>query len=375
MGNGDETPKQQAKKIRSLYRFKLPGGGIRPGIVLLILGVLLAGLCICSIPGRWGFAEAYSVIFKKLLGQIPDWWNEAGRFVFLTELTDEEVISKSLTLYYLPRVAGAVLVGASLAAAGGVYQGIFQNPLVSPDLLGASAGAAFGGALAIFMAWGGIQSILVAFAFGMLAVMIVYMISLASGIARENQTLTLLLAGVMVSSLFHAGINMLKAFVPDDNTLPSLTFWLMGAISPGFGLRHLSYIVIPVLIGLLMLFILRWKINLLTVGEDEAKSMGVNPVLVRGLAILAATLVTSASVAVCGTIGWVGLVIPHFVRKLIGSDYRVLLPASMIVGGMAVLLLDNLARLSNPVMPLGVYTGLVGVPFYLVLLLGGRRQL
>ncbi len=359
-----------------LAKIKLWAGTIKPGTILLVLSVLLAILWVYSVPkGHFpiGFGEAYTVLFHKLTGGIPDWWSEAGRFVFISEFSREEQVSGTLLGSYLPRTTGAVLVGASLAAAGAVFQGIFRNPLVSPDLLGASSGAAFGGALGIFFYWGGAASLTAAFAFGSLAVLVVYLISLASD--RDNQTLILLLAGVMISSLFHAGIMALKFFSPDDEQLPAITFWLMGMIYPRFGIEELKYIVLPVGAGLTLLFLLRWQINLLTAGEDEARSMGVNPVLARGSAILAATLVTAACVAVCGIIGWVGLVIPHFVRKLVGPDYRVLLPASMIVGGMAVLLLDNAALAGNRIMPLGVFTGFIGVPFYLILLMDRRRQL
>ena len=371
MDNGEKKPEQQKKRGRD----RLAVLRSRPGIVLLILFLLLVALYIYSVPkGHYtmSFSEAYGILFKKLAGLIPNWWDSSDHVVFLDQLSREEVASKMLLRTYLPRTAGAVLVGASLAAAGAVYQGIFRNPLVSPDLLGASAGAAFGGALSIFLYWGGTKSLMAAFLCGLIAVTVVYLISLVS---RGEQTLTLLLGGVMISSLFHAGITVLKFLAPDDNALPSLTFWLMGAVSNGFRSEQLRYIVAPVAIGLLILFLLRWKINLLTVGEEEAKSMGTNPVWVRAVAILAATLVTAATVAVCGTIGWIGLVVPHLMRKLVGPDFRVLLPASMIAGGMVLLLLDNIALMGNPTTPLGVLTGFVGVPFYLILLMDRRRQL
>lgn len=347
--------------------------GFSPKAIIGILIVLLVLLMVISVPYRnMGLEEAYYVLYQDAIGGISKWWENEERMVFAAERTREESLVRILYNWNLPRTLGAVLVGGSLAAAGAVYQGIFRNPLVSPDLLGASSGAAFGGALAIFFYWTGVKSLLVAFACSLLAVLIVYLISLA---VRENQTLTLLLAGIMVSSLFSAGINVLKTFAPADTTIPSIVFWLMGAISPGFNMRSLQYLILPVFIGLLILYVLRWKINLMTLGEDEARSMGINPVIIRGIVIFAATLITAASVSICGTIGWVGLVVPHVVRKLVGPDFRVLLPASVVLGGIIVLFLDNMALMHNPVMPLGVFTGFVGVPFYLLLLLDRRKAL
>ena len=349
---------------------------IKPRSIFLILFLLLLALCIYSIPQghfKVGFTEAYHNLYKTIMGLVPDWWTQSDRFVAAGEYTRDERVSRILLQNYLPRTAGAVLVGASLAAAGSVYQGIFRNPLVSPDLLGASAGAAFGGALGLFLNGGTITTttMLYAFVFGMLAVGIVYLVSLST---QGEQNLTLLLGGVMIGSLFHAGITALKTFAPDDDVLPSITYWLMGAISPGFKLQQLKYLVIPVAVGLFILMLMRWKFNLLTVGEEEARSMGINPTRVKGMAIIGATLVTSASVALCGTIGWVGLVIPHFVRRLVGPDFRVLLPASMLVGGIAVLLLDNLVLIGTRILPMGVYTGFIGVPFYLALLMDRRQR-
>ena len=367
------------RKERSGRRGGIPFR-LKPAGVLLLLLLVLVALAALSLPvGNYSMSlsEAWGTLLQRLLGKLPHWWEEysynqlAGMGFFLENFREEEVRSRMLFQYNLPRMAGAILVGASLSSAGAVYQGIFRNPLVSPDLLGASSGAAFGGALSIFCYWGGYTGLAVSFGFGMIAVVLVYSISLLS---RDNQIFTMILAGIMVSSIFHAGISVLKIFVPSDEALPGLTAWLMGAISPGFKLKHLKLLFLPVLAALTVLMLLRWKINILTAGEDEARSMGIHPALYRGLAIFAATLATSASVSICGSIGWVGLVIPHLARSLVGPDFRVLLPASMLAGGIAVLFLDNIALQWNPVMPLGALTGFIGVPFYLILLMDRRRK-
>jgi iron complex transport system permease protein len=335
---------------------------------IAVLGLLALLVCFCSFPmggGRVGFWEAYRILWQTVCGAIPNGWKLASF------ASHEQIVSRILTQNYLPRLAGSLLVGGSLAASGAAYQGIFRNPLVSPDLLGASSGAAFGGALGLFFGWSAAKSVAAAFVCGLLAVLAVYLISFAT---RDDQPLTMLLAGVMISSIFHAGITAMKTFA-DDDTLPAITFWLLGSISPGFDLHALKKIILPVAAGLIVLYRLRWKVNLATLGDDEARSLGINPMLLRGITIFAATLITSACVAVCGSIGWVGLVVPHLMRRFVGRDYRALLPASILTGGIVVLLLDDLALIGPAVTPLGVFTGFIGVPFYIALLLNRRNEL
>ncbi len=268
----------------------------------------------------------------------------------------------------LPRILCALLVGAALSAAGASYQGMFRNPMVSPDLMGASTGAGFGAALAILLGAGYWGITLTAFCFGLAAVLLAYLVSRFS---RLNATLSLVLAGIMISSLFSAGTSFVKLTADTQNQLPAITYWLMGSLSSVKG-KDLAFAVWPILIGLIPLLLLRWRINLLTLSEEEARSLGLRGGRLRLAVILSATLVTSASVAVSGMIGWVGLVIPHFCRMIFGYDYRRLIPASILMGGAFLILVDNLARLiTSSEIPIGILTSFVGAPVFLWLIIRG----
>ena len=271
-----------------------------------------------------------------------------------------------------PRVAAAGLIGAALAVAGVSYQGMFRNPMVSPDILGASTGAGFGAALAILLGAGYFGISLSAFCFGLLAVAAAYLVSCMS---RTNQTIALILAGMMVSSLFSASTSYIKLVADTQQQLPAITYWLMGSLS-SIKPKDVLFLVIPVAIGLVPLMVLSWRMNLLTLGEEEARSMGVNTRLLRLAVIVCATLLTAASVAVSGMIGWVGLVIPHFCRMLFGYDYRRLLPAAALFGASFLIVVDDIARLATAgEIPLGILTAFVGAPIFLYLVLtGGARR-
>ena len=270
----------------------------------------------------------------------------------------------------LPRIVLALLIGCCLASAGAAFQGTFQNPLVSPDLLGASQGAALGAAVAILMGLSSIQISMWAFVFSLITVGLVVFISMH---ARGNPITVVILAGVMVSSLFSAGVSYTKLVADPNDTLPAITYWLMGSLT-GAKFADIKLAIVPMTIGLVVLFALRWRINILTMGDDEAATMGVNARLVRLLVMVAATLVTASSVAVSGMIGWVGLVIPHLCRMLVGCDYRKLLPASMVMGAGFLLLVDDVARVATTMeIPIGILTAFVGAPFFLYLITKGRR--
>ncbi len=269
-----------------------------------------------------------------------------------------------------PRIVLALLVGCCLSAAGAAFQGTFQNPLVSPDLLGASQGAALGAAIAILMGLSSIQISMWAFVFSLVTVALVVFISMH---ARGNPITVVILAGVMVSSLFSAGVSYTKLVADPNDTLPAITYWLMGSLT-GAKFADTQLVAVPMAVGLVVLFALRWRINILTMGDDEAATMGVNARLVRLLVMVAATLVTASSVAVSGMIGWVGLVIPHLCRMLVGCDYRKLLPASMVMGAGFLLLVDDIARVATTMeIPIGILTAFVGAPFFLYLITKGRK--
>lgn len=272
----------------------------------------------------------------------------------------------------LPRVTAAALIGAALSAAGAAYQGLFRNPMVSPDILGASSGAGFGAALAIWLAASYFTISLAAFCAGLAAVLLAYVLGRAS---RINSTLSMVLAGMMVSSLFTAATSFLKLIADTDEVLPAITYWLMGSLS-SIRPKNIPFLAVPVLLGLGVLLCLRWRLNLLTVSDEEAESMGVNVQRLRGIVIVCATLMTAASVAVGGLIGWVGLVIPHFCRLLFGYDYRKLLPASALMGAAFLIVVDDAARLvATAELPIGILTAFVGAPVFAWLILtGGARR-
>jgi len=271
-----------------------------------------------------------------------------------------------------PRIVAALLVGAALAASGAAYQSLFRNPLVSPDILGVSAGAAFGAVLGIFFSlevWA-IQSL--AFVFGLVAVAIAY--SIAASLRGHDPILVLVLAGVVLGSLLGACIALVKYLADPYNQLPAITYWLLGSLAatnPG----DVWSTVLPVLIGLVTLWLLRWRITVLSLGDEEAASLGVQVRRVRVAVIAAATLVTAAVVSISGIIGWIGLIVPHVARLLVGADFRRLLPVAALLGGGFLLGVDTLARTAARIeIPLGVLTAFVGTPLFLWLLATARRS-
>ena len=307
-------------------------------------------------------AKAWSYILQLIklinpgtaLSPLPQTWTDAASTVVFQ--------------IRLPRVAAAALIGAALSVAGAAYQGMFRNPMVSPDILGASTGAGFGAALAIFLSVGSFGISIISFLFGLGAMLVVYAISRTS---RLNPMLSLVLSGIMVSSLFQSCTSFIKLIADTQNTLPAITFWLMGSlvsIKP----QDLLFLSIPVVVSMIPIILLRWRINLLTVSEDEAKSLGINTSLLRAIVILCATLMTSACVAVSGMIGWVGLVIPHFSRMIFGFDYRRIIPASILMGATFLMFVDTIARnITASEIPLGILTSFIGAPVFVYLILRG----
>ena len=270
----------------------------------------------------------------------------------------------------MPRVAAGLAVGAMLGAAGAAYQNMFRNPLVSPDILGVSAGAGLGAAAAIFTGLPLVAVQGMAFAGGLFAVAVVYLV--ARSVRRHDPVLVLVLAGVAVGALLGAGISLLKIVADPYTQLPSITFWLLGGLNAVTGSDVLATLP-AMLIGLLPLALLRWRINLLSLGDEEAAALGVDVHRLRGLLIAAATLGTAAAVSLAGIIGWVGLVVPHIARLLVGPEFSRLLPASLLIGAGFLVATDTLARtVASMELPLGILTALVGAPFFLVLL--ARRR-
>ena len=320
--------------------------------VFWLLAVLLPLLIAVSAGlGRYpiGLREVCGILVSRIIPLSPFW-----------TATQESL----LLLSRLPRILLACLVGCSLSAAGTAYQGVFQNPMAAPDLLGASSGAAFGAALAILLGLGNSLVILFAFAGGLLTVALVLFMGSRTG----SRTLGLILAGIMVSSLASAGTSLLKLAADPQNQLPAITYWLMGSLNSAEP-KALAMAALAMLPGLVVLMLLRWRISVLTLGDDEARTLGVPAGRVRVAVILASTLVTAASVAVSGLIGWVGLVIPHLARRLVGNDCRALLPASMLLGAIFLLAADDVSRtLFAAEIPIGILTALIGAPFFLYLI-------
>lgn len=272
----------------------------------------------------------------------------------------------------LPRILMACLVGCALSAAGAGYQGVFQNPMAAPDILGASSGAAFGAALAILLGGSAAHITLAAFLTSLVTVTAVFLIAKA---APGLRVVNLVLAGIMVSSLFSAGTSYIKLVADPTNQLPQITYWLMGSLS-GARRADVAFVIVPIAAGLIPLLLLRYSVNILTLGDEEARTLGVNTDLLRFIVIVCATLVTAASVSVSGMIGWVGLVIPHLCRKLVGSNYRYLLPASCLAGASFLLLVDNVSRnLLAVEIPIGILTAFIGAPFFIYLLCKKEKTL
>jgi iron complex transport system permease protein len=271
-----------------------------------------------------------------------------------------------------PRVAAALVVGAALAAAGAAYQALFRNPLVSPDILGVSSGCALGAGVAVLLALPLAAVQAMAFGGGLAAVAIV--VAIAGRIGERDPLLTLILAGVVVGTLFGAGIALVKIVADPYNQLPAITFWLLGSLS-GIKVGDVQVVAPLVIVGLVPLALLRWRIGVLSLGDDEARALGVNVRLVRGVVIVAATLVTATAVSVSGVIGWIGLVVPHMARLLVGPRFDRLLPAAVLMGAAFLVLIDTVARSAARIeIPLGLLTALLGAPVFVWLLARGRRS-
>jgi len=265
----------------------------------------------------------------------------------------------------LPRILLACLVGCCLSASGTAYQSVFQNPMAAPDLLGASSGACFGAALAILLGQSRIIVTVSAFLFSLITVVLVYLVGSHT---RGNPVVSILLSGIMVSSLFTAGTSYIKLVADPSSQLPEITYWLMGSLS-GTRMKDVCFVIFPMLAGIVPLLALRWRINILTLGEEEARAIGINTNRLRLAVVFCATVLTAASVSVSGMIGWVGLVIPHLCRKLVGNNCCRLIPASMILGAVFLLLVDNISRnLLAVEIPIGILTAFVGAPFFLYLM-------
>ena len=294
---------------------------------------------------------------------------------FLSRLGYEgEILPQAVTIFWsirLPRILSAVFIGASLSVAGAAYQGMFRNPLVSPDILGGSSGASLGAAFAILNGAPNWAVQAAAFAGGVAAVAASYLISRKSA---HSHTLSLVLTGSMIMALCNAGVTMIKYVADPNDVLQQITFWLMGSLTKT-DMDAFLWSFPPMAAGLAVILLLRWQLNLLTLEEEEARSLGIHIRRYRLLFIAASTLLSAAAVCLGGLIGWVGLMIPHLARALVGVDYGRLIPASAMLGAGYLVLMDDLARsLLSMELPLGVVTSIMGAPFFVYLIIKKKER-
>lgn len=326
--------------------------------IMALVGFTVALFFASFLVGRFAISprNVFDIIVSQVIN-IPQYW--------------DKTLTTVVMQVRLPRIILAIFVGGALSISGASYQTLFKNPMVSPDILGVSAGAGFGAALAMIhdASWWEIQ--LSALIFGLLAVAATYIIAYVFG----RQTITMLiLSGIVVGSLFQSLLSIVKTWADTENALPSITFWLMGSL--GKGKMSDVFLMLPALaISLTLIFIFRNQINVLAAGEDEALTMGVNVPLVKLIVVICSTLMTVSSVCICGIIGWIGMVVPHIARMITGANFSKLAITSFFVGGSFLLIIDNVIRgVEGVELPLGVLTALVGTPVFVLLLARVKRE-
>lgn len=354
----DESEKSEASASAELLDRK-----VEPWIKIAI-GIALLGIVLVSFAlGRYPISpvELISTLGGLANNTLADFAAHFGVAIPYVEVNQQ--MATALMNIRLPRILVVMLVGAALAVAGASYQGMFKNPLVSPDILGASAGASFGACLALLFDMSNSMVQLFAFIGAMVAVGgAVWMNKMVN---KYDALLGLVLGGMLVTTLFQSFTSLVKFMADANDKLPAITFWLMGSFSR-INQTDLAVIVAPMLAGFVLLMLERWKLNVLSFGEEEARSLGVNTGRVRLIVIFASTLIVACSVAVAGIVGWVGLVIPHLARSIVGPNYKVLLPTSMFIGAGYLLIVDDLCRLmASAEIPIGILTAIIGVPFFI----------
>ena len=342
-------------------------------IYFFVVTSLLIGVFLISFnSGRYGMSivDVINSIISGMKHGI--WWLLSHIGFNLAEPTwmsgPEDTI---IWLVRMPRIFAAILIGGSLAVSGATYQGLFRNPMVSPDVLGASAGASVGACIMMLFNMGPVMIQIAAFVMGIFAVALSYFLSKTIG-KGTNVILLLVLCGMTVNTLFQALVSVTKYLADTEEQLPAMTYWLMGSIAK-VSYNDLKFFLIPFGLGVIPIVALRWKLNLLSFGEDEAKAMGIDVSKVRIVCIISATLLTAAVVSIAGTIGWVGLMIPHLVRFISGPNNKTLIPFSLLTGALFMLIVDDFCRtLLAYEIPLGVLTSLIGAPFFIYILFKTR---
>ncbi|MCA1006697.1 iron ABC transporter permease [Rhodococcus hoagii] len=325
--------------------------------VVLTVGIVAVGLISLSV-GRYTVPvnEVARILINEVIS-LPRTWTEAESNVVLG--------------VRLPRVLLGMLVGGGLALGGAALQAAFRNPLVSPQILGVSSGASFGGVLALMFGLGSTFLVGGAFLFGLAALGMVLLI----GRSRSGGALLMIVLGGVVTSAFFSALVSFITYVADPyTTLPSIVFWLMGSLATA-DMAKVLIAAIPILAGSAVIIGLRWRINILSLGDDDAASLGVNPGRLRALLLTMVALMTAGAVAVSGVIGWVGLVVPHIARLWVGPDHRISMPTTFVLGAAYLTIIDTLSRtVSSGEIPLGILTAIIGAPVFVLLLRNSRRQ-
>ena len=321
----------------------------RTVVILILLPVVTALICICA--GRMGIGPAD--VFKTFFGS-----KEISGNVRITVMNIR-----------LPRILLGLLCGAGLSLAGCCFQGFFSNPLATPDTMGVAGGASFGAALGLLLGFNMIGVQLLSFGMGIAAVF--FTKAAASG--REHGPAVLVISGIMVGALFSALVSLVKFLADAESQLPAITYWLMGSLS-GTGYSKLALGAPVIIVGIIIIFLLRWRINLLALSEDELIASGTNVKLLRSLVVICATAMTASVISMCGQVGWVGLIVPHMCRLIWGQDNAKLIPASISIGAAFMVVVDTLARsISAAEIPVSILTAIVGAPFFISLLNSKRR--
>lgn len=358
----ERVRRASAKKGGGVCGASAAAPGKRPKVASYVALVCLAVLMVLSFAVSLVLGR-YNLDFGEIFA------------LFTSSLTGETSSSTDVNVFFtirLPRVAAALIIGAALSSAGCAYQGIFKNPMVSPDILGASAGACFGAAVGILLSFGGLGVEIAAFITGSIAVVISYLISVAVG-RRMSGVLVLVLSGLVVGNVFQAGVSAVKFLADPNSQLPEITFWLMGGLA-NVRESDLVWLGIAFVVGVGGLMALRWRLNVMSLGDEEAASLGVNVRKTRLIVIACATLLTASSVAVAGMVGWVGLIVPHLARFLVGPDHRMLLPAACMLGGTFLMLVDDVCRsIYTTEIPLSILTALLGAPLFIYLICKQRK--
>lgn len=329
-----------------------PLGDVRKIIILILLGILCVAMffAITSGNSELSLKVVLDIILLKLTGYHLD-----------------SISPRDMTIVWnmrLPRILMAVLAGIALATAGALYQGCFRNPLVEPFILGASSGASFGAALAIVFPALFLPTQISAFLFALLAVVIAYTLARQKS---EINTVRLVLSGVIIGSVFSALVSIIK-YLSEDTQLREITFWMMGGLYHA-GWSDISINTIVILFCFIVAWIFAWKLNLLSIGDEESKSLGINPDKYKTLFIITATLMTAICVSSVGIIAWVGLMMPHAARLLVGPDNRFVIPIASLCGAIYLLICDTIARtLTTGEIPIGIITSIIGAPFLIWIL-------